>query len=59
MEAMATLTQDNVQKLVLDVTNNENIQDVVKTVIEREGKIDALVNNAGVLCTSVYNIEVL
>ena len=59
MEAMATLTQDNVQKLVLDVTNNENIQDVVKTVIEREGKIDVLVNNAGVLCTSGHNIEIV
>ncbi|WP_077921326.1 oxidoreductase [Spirosoma sp. 209] len=33
--------------LQLDVTNEENIQQVVDTIIEREGKIDVLFNNAG------------
>jgi len=31
----------------LDVTNYEDIQRVVRTIIEREGRIDILVNNAG------------
>jgi NAD(P)-dependent dehydrogenase (short-subunit alcohol dehydrogenase family) len=31
----------------LDVTNHEDIQRVVRTTIEREGRIDILVNNAG------------
>lgn len=42
--------QHNVEKLVLDVTNEQNIRDVVNTIIEKEGRIDVLVNNAGVLC---------
>ncbi|CDO69829.1 hypothetical protein BN946_scf184803.g27 [Trametes cinnabarina] len=40
-----------VEKLKLDVTDDENVREVVKTIVEREGKIDVLVNNAGVLCT--------
>lgn len=45
---MQDFTQPNIHTLALDVNNDENVQDVVKTVIEREGKIDVLVNNAGV-----------
>ncbi len=50
MEAMDGLKQPNVEKLVLDVTDEENVRDVVETIISREGRIDVLVNNAGVLC---------
>lgn len=42
--------QHNAEKLVLDVTNEQNIRDVVNTIIEKEGRIDVLVNNAGILC---------
>lgn len=48
LEALQDFTQGNIHTLALDVNNDENVQDVVKTVIEREGKIDVLVNNAGV-----------
>ncbi len=41
----------NVERLVLDVMSNDNVQDVVRTIVEKEGRIDVLVNNAGVLCT--------
>lgn len=48
LEALQDFTHENIHTLALDVNNDENVQDVVKTVIEREGKIDVLVNNAGV-----------
>ena len=50
MEAMDGLKHPNVEKIVLDVTKEDNIYDVVNTIISREGRIDVLVNNAGVLC---------
>ncbi|KAI0762253.1 oxidoreductase [Fomes fomentarius] len=50
LEAMDGFKQHNVEKLVLDVTNEQNIRDVVNTIIEKEGRVDVLVNNAGVLC---------
>lgn len=50
---MDGLKQHNVEKLVLDVTNEQNIRDVVNTIIEKEGRIDVLVNNAGVLCVGM------
>lgn len=36
-----------VQSIVLDVTNEESITNCVKTIIEKENRIDVLVNNAG------------
>ena len=50
MAAMEAFKHDNIEKLVLDVTNDQNVQDVVETIIRRECKIDVLVNNAGALC---------
>ncbi|KAH9855734.1 oxidoreductase [Lenzites betulinus] len=50
LEAMDGL-RETIEKLVLDVTSEENVKKVVEAVIEKEGRIDVLVNNAGVLCT--------
>ncbi|RPD56254.1 oxidoreductase [Lentinus tigrinus ALCF2SS1-7] len=50
LEAMDGLKHSNVEKLVLDVTNEDNIRDVVNTIISQEGRVDVLVNNAGVHC---------
>lgn len=47
---MDAFKHDNIEKLVLDVTDDQNVQDVVKVIVGREGKIDVLVNNAGALC---------
>ena len=44
---MAKLDQPTIHKLILDVTLDDQVNDVVKTIIEREGRIDILVNNAG------------
>ncbi|KAI1783722.1 oxidoreductase [Ganoderma leucocontextum] len=49
-EAIGAFTTSNIEKLTLDVTKQDNIDEVVKTIIEKEGRIDVLVNNAGVLC---------
>ncbi|KAI0699860.1 oxidoreductase [Cerioporus squamosus] len=50
LEAMDGLMHPGVEKLVLDVTDENNVRDVVNTIVSREGRIDVLVNNAGVLC---------
>ena len=47
MEAMAKLDQPTIHKLILDVTKEDQVNEVVKTIIDREGRIDILVNNAG------------
>ena len=44
---MAKLDQPTIHKLILDVTKEEQVNEVVKTIIDREGRIDILVNNAG------------
>ena len=44
---MAKLDQPTIHKLILDVTLDDQVNDVVKTIVEREGRIDILVNNAG------------
>lgn len=43
-----------IEKLVLDVTNDNNILDVVKTIISKENHIDVLVNNAGSNCAGTF-----
>ncbi|KAI0638766.1 oxidoreductase [Trametes polyzona] len=40
-----------VERMVLDVTSEEDVKNAVSAIIEKEGRIDVLVNNAGVLCT--------
>jgi NAD(P)-dependent dehydrogenase (short-subunit alcohol dehydrogenase family) len=32
----------------LDVTSDESVQDAVEYIVEKEGKIDVIVNNAGI-----------
>lgn len=46
-ERMAPLHQYGVTPLALDVTDDASAQEAVNTVIEQEGRIDVLVNNAG------------
>ncbi|KAK7686713.1 hypothetical protein QCA50_010313 [Cerrena zonata] len=48
-ESMSNLTHPTIHKLKLDVLEDDQVNDVVKTIIDREGRIDILVNNAGSL----------
>ena len=50
LEAMATLVHPNVERLRLDVTDDTSVKAAIQTVIEKEGRIDMLVNNAGMTC---------
>ena len=47
---MEGLPHPNIERLALDVTNDANVRQVVETIIEREGRIDIVVNNAGAMC---------
>ena len=40
----------DIRTLRLDVTSDDDVQEVIKTIIENEGRIDVLVNNAGSNC---------
>ena len=50
LETMDDLTHPDIKKLSLDVTSDENVDEVVNTIISNEAKIDVLVNNAGLNC---------
>ncbi len=43
----AKITTDSLQLIQLDVTDQASIQTAVDTVLEKEGSIDVLINNAG------------
>ncbi|KAI0725143.1 oxidoreductase [Fomitopsis betulina] len=49
LEAMES-AQPGIERLALDITSDANVNDVVANVIKREGRIDIVINNAGVMC---------
>jgi NADP-dependent 3-hydroxy acid dehydrogenase YdfG len=38
-----------VEKRIMDVTNDDDVKLVVKSILEEQGKIDIVVNNAGAI----------
>jgi len=55
VETIADFEDPEIHKLTLDVTSDENIQNVVQEVIDKEGKLDIVVNNAGIICPGSYS----
>ncbi|TFK43207.1 oxidoreductase [Crucibulum laeve] len=49
LDSMKALDHPRIKKLVMDVKNDDDIQQVLRTIMEAEGKIDLLFNNAGIL----------
>ena len=47
LESMDGLQHPNIRTLRLDVLEDDQVDEVIKTIIDREGRIDLLVNNAG------------
>lgn len=47
LEKMKDLESKGILTIALDITNEESIVSCVNTIIEKEGRLDVLVNNAG------------
>jgi NAD(P)-dependent dehydrogenase (short-subunit alcohol dehydrogenase family) len=52
-KAKALVQQANIEVLDVDVTNGKSVTDAVATIIKKEGRIDVVVNNAGVYATGI------
>ena len=52
-KAKALAQHENITILDVDVTNTKSVADAVTTIIDKEGKIDVLVNNAGIYPTGI------
>jgi NAD(P)-dependent dehydrogenase (short-subunit alcohol dehydrogenase family) len=54
VETIADFSHKSIEKLALDVTSDESVQNVLNFIVEKEGKIDVVVNNAGVSAPGVF-----
>lgn len=52
-KAAALGQQENIEVVDVDVTNGRSVSDAVTTLLKREGRIDVVVNNAGVYATGI------
>ncbi len=52
-KATALAQQANIEVLDVDVTNGKSVTDAVKTIIKKEGRIDVVINNAGIYATGI------
>lgn len=52
-KAKALVQQANIEVLEVDVTNGKSVTDAVATIIKKEGRIEVLVNNAGIYATGI------
>lgn len=51
--AKALAQHENIEILDVDVTDTKSVADAIATIIDKEGRIDVLVNNAGIYPTGV------
>ena len=52
-KARALAQQVNIEVLDMEVTNGKSVSDAVATIIEKEGRLDVVVNNAGVVTVGI------
>jgi NAD(P)-dependent dehydrogenase (short-subunit alcohol dehydrogenase family) len=52
-KAKALARQANIEVLDVDVTNGKSVTNAVAMIIKKEGKIDVVVNNAGIYATGI------
>lgn len=52
-KAKALAQHANIEVLDVDVTNGKSVTDAVTTIIKKEGRIDVVVNNAGIYVTGI------
>ena len=45
--------QPNIEVLDMELTNEKSVTDAVKTILEKEGRLDVVINNAGVYATGI------
>ncbi|MEL6659874.1 MAG: SDR family oxidoreductase [Bacteroidota bacterium] len=60
LEKLATAENLPLKVLELDVTSDASVQEAINTVVQEDGKIDVLINNAGVMfvgITEAYGME--
>jgi len=48
IETIADFSNESIEKLALDVTSDESVHNALNFILEKEGRIDVVVNNAGV-----------
>jgi NAD(P)-dependent dehydrogenase (short-subunit alcohol dehydrogenase family) len=61
LEALADLQEQGIECVQLDVTSEQSVREAVEAVLQAAGRIDLLVNNAGVgswLCFYITNAKV-
>lgn len=49
IETISDFEDKTIEKISLDVTSDESVQNALKHIIDKEGKIDVVVNNAGLI----------
>jgi 1-acylglycerone phosphate reductase len=54
-ETIADFSNESIEKLALDVTSDESVHNVLNFILDKEGKIDVVVNNAGVSTPGIYS----
>jgi NAD(P)-dependent dehydrogenase (short-subunit alcohol dehydrogenase family) len=49
----ALMQQQNIEVLDMELTNGKSVTDAIATIIKKEGRIDVVVNNAGIYATGI------
>ncbi len=52
-KAKALVQHANIEVLDVELTNGQSVTEAVSTIIEKEGRIDVVVNNAGIYATGI------